>query len=249
MKFLIAIPAFNEADRLPVYFPNLVTEVSRKRIPARFVLVDDGSSPEQGNRMEAICREIAGDGGASVEYHRLCINQGKGGAVYAGWDLARDETQLAFVDADGSIPAREVCRLLQYSCENSELALFSSRVKMRGRRVERTIRRHLMGRLYSSLVGCLIDPDVYDTQCGFKIVPRTAYLKVRALLSEQRFAFDIELLAGLNHFGVPVQECPIDWHECPGSKVSFVRDPLQMAGAVFRVSQVMKKWEGESYVE
>ena len=49
--------------------------------------------------------------GPHVRFHRLPDNVGKGGAVYTGWDLDCESEWLGLLDADGSIPPREVLRL------------------------------------------------------------------------------------------------------------------------------------------
>ena len=49
-------------------------------------------------------------------------NQGKGGAIYSGWDTASlDEFRwVAFVDADGAITPEETLRFLNLATEENE---------------------------------------------------------------------------------------------------------------------------------
>jgi hypothetical protein len=108
---------------------------------------------------------------------------------------------------------------------------------MLGRNVRRSPHRHLMRRVFATLVGTLINPRVYDTQCGLKALPASHYQLIRPLLAETRFAFDVELIAALDHAGLPAAELPIDWHETPGSKVRLVRDSLAMLRAILRIRQ------------
>ena len=103
---------------------------------------------------------------------------------------------------------------------NQERAIFASRVKMLGRRVERSALRHYCGRLFASLVGLNINPDIYDSQCGFKLVPSKAYFRIAPWLEENGFCFDVELSAALSAANAAVEEVPIDWIDCRGSKVS-----------------------------
>jgi glycosyltransferase involved in cell wall biosynthesis len=163
-------------------------------------------------------------------------NLGKGGAVHAAWREEKSADWLAFVDADGSCSAAEVSRLIQLARESPpRTALFASRVKMLGKTVERHFRRHLLGRVYATLVSELLDIPVYDSQCGLKLVPRTCFEAVEARLKITGFAFDVELLTALLDSGCAVHEVPISWHETPGGKVRLLRDSFLMARDVLKI--------------
>jgi len=229
----LVIPCFNDSQRLAQFLPTLCPELAV--VPLRVVVqvVDDGSSPEEQANLEVMIQETR----SRFPFVRPAIfqgrNQGKGGAVLCGWEAGEGTADwLGFLDADGAIPADEVARILRLLKNQPEVSLFASRVRMRGRIVERSLKRHLMGRVFASLVGLLIDPGVYDTQCGFKLIPKEAYQKVKPFLQEKRFAFDVELLALLNNFQCRLEEVPINWFDVPGSKVSFLRDSIQMFRAV-----------------
>jgi hypothetical protein len=176
-------------------------------------------------------------------------NLGKGGAVYAGWAVAAAEAQwLGFVDADGSCSAAETARLIQLAramAAGSRQALFASRVKMLGRSVERQFKRHLLGRVYATLVSEGLTIPVYDSQCGLKLVPQAAYQRIQTRLDVTGFAFDVDLMATLLASGTAVQEVPIDWHEEPGGKVHLLRDSWRMARDVWRIRQKRRGWGTE----
>lgn len=221
----LVIPAFNEGFRLPKYLPCLCEALAAGPLPWRLTVVDDGSREEDSRTM----RECARQCGSRVGFHRLESNLGKGGAVYAGWDLDSESEWLGLVDADGSIPPYEVVRLLsQLANENVPDALFSSRCKILGRTVQRSWTRHIGGRLFATFVALTTKIPVYDSQCGFKLVRRKCYEIVRRKLREKRFAFDVELLIALKASGAEVIEVPIDWFDIPGSKVHFLRDTVRM---------------------
>jgi len=117
---------------------------------------------------------------------------------------------------------------------------FGCRVKMLGRSVDRQWKRHVIGRLYATLVGILIDEGIYDSQCGFKVIPADAFAAVADLLREDRFAFDSELVAALSESGYPLEEIPIDWRDVPGSKVSLIRDSPPMVRSLFVIKSRKK---------
>lgn len=114
-------------------------------------------------------------------------------------------------------------------------ALFASRIKMLGRIVNRQLKRHLLGRIYATLVSESLNIPIYDSQCGLKIVPAPAFRAIQDQLSILGFAFDVDLLVHLLDHGTPVIEVPVDWHEESGGKVHLLRDSWRMAKDVLQI--------------
>jgi len=239
----MVIPAYEEVERLPRFLSEL-REVGFLHHPGwQTHVVDDGSSESSATALRRRLSELGLEDGKDYGWTRLPANRGKGGAVYAGWDRFADNCDvLAFVDADGAVPAYEVMRLTEQVQQMPDTALFASRIKMLGKKVERSGRRHFSGRIFASLVGSMIYSGIYDSQCGLKFIPAAEFRKLRQLLTEERFAFDVELLAALVHLGTPMIEVPIDWIDVPGSKVSLVRDAIRMAATVKAIFKRMKSW-------
>ena len=228
----LVIPAYNEGRRLPNYLPRLCEALAASSCSWQITVVDDGSREAESRQMQA-CVERCG---ANVGFHRLLTNQGKGAAVYAGWNRESESEWLGLLDADGSIPPYEVVRLLMaLNGENAPDAFFCSRCKILGRTVQRSWLRHFGGRLFATFVCLTTGIPVYDSQCGFKLVRRARYERIKRRLREKRFAFDVELLVALTESGARVIEFPIDWFDVPGSKVHFIRDTAHMLATIARL--------------
>jgi hypothetical protein len=165
-------------------------------------------------------------------------NTGKGGAIARGWGtVATEHRFVAFADADGAVDAHEIARAeehLRHGAPDTG-CLFGSRVKMLGRSVERSLKRHLSGRIFATLVSQICKVPAYDTQCGLKILRREAWNAVARDPMTEGFAFDVELLLRLLGKGVRVDEFPVDWHDVPGSKVKLLRDSWKMANEIFAI--------------
>ena len=239
MRCHVVIPAYNEGARLPRYLRSLAIALREADFGGEILVVDDGSLASERAKISASINEIRE--GFPFVVGPLCLpcNRGKGHAVRAGWTAANPTAGwVLFADADGAVSAAEVVRLLaeiQRTSANSVDAWFGSRIKMRGRHVTRSWRRHLSGRLFATLVACYIDDHIYDSQCGLKAIRADVWRTIAPSLREDRFAFDVELLAALNAAGARVSEFPVDWHDQAGSKVSVVRDGLRMAWALRRI--------------
>jgi glycosyltransferase involved in cell wall biosynthesis len=222
-NILLVIPCLRESNRI-----RALTQSLHVALPAevRLLVVDDGSGAEEVEQLKLAVGDYA--------VKALPENVGKGGAVYAGWEEAREEEWLAFVDADGSCSAAEVVRVLAMLHAEVD-ALLAARVKMLGRKIKRNFHRHLIGRVFATLVGTLLKVPVYDSQCGLKVVRRSAFEVVKPLLKMRRFTFDVELICALVDAGYTVREVPIDWHEVGGGKVHLLSDAWRMFKDVLKI--------------
>ena len=231
----LVIPCFQESSRVGPFIEDL------KRVFAgdeglRILLVDDGSPAEEQKRFLEVVDPLIKDGQLFLPPLILPDNIGKGGAIYAGWATSDTADWLAFVDADGSCSAQETKRLIEVARQQSEpISIFASRVKMLGHHVERHFKRHLVGRVYATLVSELLNIEVYDSQCGLKIIHGAAYREIAKRLTIEGFAFDVDLLVHLLDAGHKIKEEPIDWHDTPGGKIRLLRDSWRMFRDVLKI--------------
>ncbi len=236
-RALVVIPAYNEAARLPGLLDDLAAYLrsgaaGAASLDVQFCVVDDGSRQEQ---FEAEQRLVgARDFGNAVRLVRLDANKGKGAAIRAGLDigLAEGFDYLGFLDADNSVPVRELHRALAHLASagrSSGLAgVIGSRVLMLGRSVVRNPLRHYVGRVFATFVSVWFGQPVYDTQCGMKVFEREALRRHLDTPIDQRWVWDTQLLLAMLDAGERVEELPIDWRETGNSKLSFFRDPAVM---------------------
>jgi glycosyltransferase involved in cell wall biosynthesis len=240
-RTLLVLPCYNDVARLREFLPLLL-----RGLPQRFLVLvsDDGSSEaEREDLCRLIQRSREGVGewaGSELDVVFAEKNTGKGGAVMRAWARSDRFDMLAFADADGAVGVGEILRAESFFRSEEAgafSALFASRVKMLGRSVERSLKRHLLGRVFATLVSIIGDIPAYDTQCGLKIVRKQAYQKIEPFIKTQGFAFDVELCLLLRKFEFTTVEFPIDWRDVPGSKVSLLRDSWRMAREVVRIQK------------
>lgn len=232
-RALIVVPVYNESARLPV----LLDEIAAGRgapgaVALSFLLVDDGSSPEEYARTLALvaARKLEG----ALPCVRLEVNGGKGRAVRTGFEraLAEGYDYAGFLDADGSTSVAELRRALDYFADRGGTplaAVIGSRVALLGRNISRSAARHYLGRVFATFVSLLFGARVYDTQCGMKLFRASALGRHLDAPTDFRWVWDTELVLAMLAAGETVHEFPVDWRETGGSKLSFSRDPLMMA--------------------
>lgn len=227
---LLVVPSYNDSERLGAFLPELCASVSNAGLGVRIQVVDDGSGSEEVSKTRKIVEVCRRQFTALMPLLSLGGNRGKGGAVYAGWAQASGEDWLAFVDADGAIPADEVVRFCRFALAEAEFdGILASRVLLLGHSIHRTLKRHIIGRIYAALATIFVGVPVYDSQCGFKIFRKSCFEKVSAELNTTRFGFDMELITSFSQRGFRLLEIPIrQWRDVPGAKVRLIRDSIDM---------------------
>jgi dolichyl-phosphate beta-glucosyltransferase len=238
VKALVVVPAFRESRRVGALL-DLLPSCSPEGVETRWLLVDDGSGPGEAEALRARVAERGLQDRAAVL--ALPLHEGKGSALRAGLarGLADGADLLAFLDADGSAPPRELGRALELLARRPELAgVIGSRVLMLGREVRRRAARHYAGRVFATFVSTLFGVAVYDTQCGLKAFRAQALRRHLDAPTDKRWVWDTQLLLSMLEAGERVLELPVDWAEAPGSRLRPL-DPPRMAWSLllFKLSR------------
>ncbi len=170
--------------------------------------------------LEAIAKDTP-----KVSVLALSPNGGKAEAVRQGLlaGLASGADIVGFIDADMATPAEEAIRLAERTHSGRADVVIGSRISYLGTEIDRSLTRHLLGRVFATAASLTLDAKVYDTQCGAKFFRNSE--KVANALSEpfhSRWAFDVELLGRLLIDGALILEEPLRrWGDVPGSKIDF----------------------------
>ncbi|KLU82726.1 dolichyl-phosphate beta-glucosyltransferase [Magnaporthiopsis poae ATCC 64411] len=127
--------------------------------------------------------------------------------------------------------------------------------------VKRSAVRNFLMKSFHFILMILTPPAtsrIRDTQCGFKLFSRASLPHIIPYMHCEGWIFDIEMLMLAESApatpvlasdgsvigaspGIKVAEVPIDWHEVEGSKMSLMKDSINMAIglAVLRASWMM----------
>jgi glycosyltransferase involved in cell wall biosynthesis len=221
-QYSIIIPAFNETARIERAL-SMVTECIRERgWDAEVLVVDDGSTDNTAGLVEAWSGRHP-----EVRLIRNGSNHGKGYSVRNGMLRAAGEVVM-FTDADLSSPIEEAERLFRAIDQGADVAIGSR--WLTGRRIvhKQPLYRRVFGRCFNALTRTIMRLPFADTQCGFKAFRRDAAHVVFGLQRIERWGFDPEILFIAIQRGLRVAEVPVTWGHDERSRISYLRDGMQM---------------------
>jgi glycosyltransferase involved in cell wall biosynthesis len=244
----IVVPCFEEAQRLPVAD---FAEFAASAPDVDFLLVNDGSADATLELLHGL-RERHPE---SFEVIDLQPNRGKAEAVRAGMNAAieRGASYAGYLDADLATPLEEIPNLTRVLDEDARCEIvFGARVQLLGRRIERSRRRHYLGRVFATVASETLGLPVYDTQCGAKLF-RVGEL-TRELFEEpfvSNWVFDVEIIArriraertdagrALPKAAEVITELPLmQWIDVAGSKVRLLDFPR----AIWEIWRIRRRY-------
>ncbi len=233
----VIIPSYNELSNLKRGVLDQVADYLRQQLYTYEVLLsDDGSSDGTVEMLVAFCKMHPN--------FRLLANPhaGKGPTVKTGMLAAKGEWRL-FTDFDQSTPIAETARLLSFTPQFQIVT--GSREEEGSKRASEPIHRHIMGRVFNSLVQILAVPGIKDTQCGFKLFSAAAteklfpalYIYGGQISLKDAFtgAFDVELLFLAKKYGFSIKEVGVSWLHFASDRVNPIKDSLRMFRDILRI--------------
>ncbi|HYL85743.1 MAG TPA: dolichyl-phosphate beta-glucosyltransferase [Candidatus Angelobacter sp.] len=224
----IIIPAYNEELRLPATLERIAAYLQTCGRQAEVLVVDDGSKDRTAQVAESFRNTIP-----SLRVVSNGVNRGKGFSVRHGMQEAHGRFAL-FTDADLSAPIEEAGKLLE-ALEQCDVAIGSRAVDRSLITVHESPFREFAGIIFNKIVRLILWLPFVDTQCGFKAFRRE---RCRILFEQQtieRFGFDPELLYLARHHGLHAVEIPVRWGHSHATKVSMLRDSIQMFLDIFQI--------------
>jgi len=212
----IVIPAYNEARRIAPSLRNVAKWLGDAGRKAEIIVVDDGSS-------DATCEVVARLALPGVRLLRQPENRGKGAAVRAAVATTTAEAVL-ISDADliSELPR------LEAELAEAEVVIGSRAVERSQIEVRQPAWREWSGRTFNLAIRLLGFRGVHDSQCGFKLLRGDVARQLFALMTVDRYAFDVELLWLANRHGYRVREVGVAWSNDPSSHVRVWRDGSRM---------------------
>jgi glycosyltransferase involved in cell wall biosynthesis len=222
------VPCFNEAAHIGTVIAGV-----QKHLP-KVIVVDDGSTDATAERAKT----------AGAEVIRRSRNYGKGAALRAGWQHARNRgfEWVLTMDGDGQHAPDDIPALLDCA-ENTGVALVVGNRMGRANLMPFLRRRvnHWMTRRLSKLVGI----PLADSQCGFRLIKLDALLRLQ--IRADRFAVESETLVAFIAAGCKVEFVPVQViYQATPSRIHPVLDSWRWFRWWFRQCQISRLGRAEN---
>jgi dolichyl-phosphate beta-glucosyltransferase len=230
----VVVPAFNESRRLGPALDQLVADLDRlSTSPWQVVVVDDGSTD---GTSEVVDRRPPDD---RIVLVTSVVNRGKGAALREGARVATGDV-VAFLDADLPVPVATVLEMAA-ATDGSDLVLGSRRLPGATYDPPPPLARRVGGWGFLTAVSAMGFQPSSDPQCGVKVFRRVPLEPVLSVVENDRFAFDVELIARSRRAGLRVNEVPVPWSYVAGSSVRPVRDAVVTLRDLFRLRPRLRR--------
>ncbi|KAF8930166.1 dolichyl-phosphate beta-glucosyltransferase [Haplosporangium gracile] len=247
----VVVPAYNETERLPIMMKetlDFLKEKAHKDLTFSYeiLIVDDGS---QDSTVRVALEMAQQEDIKDIRVLSFEKNRGKGGAVIQGMQYTRGE-YILMVDADGATRFSDL-DALQVKLKATEQDGLGVAVGSRAHMVKtdavvkRSFIRNFLMYSFHKVVYILGCRGIEDTQCGFKLFTRKAAQAIFPNMHVEGWVFDIEVLMIAQQLRIPIVEVPVAWQEIDGSKVSLMRDSIQMALdlLIIRMNYILGVWK------
>ena len=239
MNLSVIIPAYNESKRITNTVIRISKYLKEKNHDYEIIVVDDGS---RDNTAEIVSE-------LSKEYENLSLvkngkNKGKGYSVKNGM-LHAERDYLLFSDADLSTPIEEIEKFLPWLKEGYDVVIASRALKGSDIKIKQPFYRVFIGKTFNKIVQIIATRGIKDTQCGFKLFTKKAAKRIFPKQKLERFGFDVEILYLTKKFGFKIKEVPVIWINAEGSKVSPIKDSIDMLKDLFiiRLNDLLGKYK------
>jgi dolichol-phosphate mannosyltransferase len=195
------VPAYNEEDFIEDTLGTIDAIIMGKKLTYEIVVVNDGSADKTLAKAKIYAKK---NGHVRViSYNK---NAGKGYAVKTGFMKATGNV-VFFTDSDMEVDLGKITDYIA-ALQHGDIVIASK--KHSASKVTVPISRRILSECFNALVRLLTGVPLKDTQSGLKAMKKSAFTSIFPRLAVKRYAFDVELLAVANLYGLKVVEMPVN---------------------------------------
>ncbi len=235
----IVVPVHNDAHVIPASIAKL-SDFLAAHFPYSYVItiVENGSSDNSWEVTQSMVKKYP-------KVRALKVEQGgRGRALKYAWERSHGDI-LAYMDVDLSTDLSALEPMITPLVEGKYELATGTRLS-RGSKIDRSLNREFISRVYNYIVRLVLDLKTSDAQCGFKAIRATTAKKLLPEVSDNNWFFDSELLVKAEHQKLKVHEVAVIWHEDPDSRVKIVKTAIDNLKGIKRVRSEFSgraKWE------
>lgn len=212
-KLLVAIPAYNEEDKIGEVIQNIPRKISGIS-KVHVLVIDDGSTDNTA--------KIAGDLGAEVI--KNYFNMGYGVAFGKGLQHALDNNfdLMVSIDGDAQFDPKDIPKLIKPIIENNADLVTASRFINKNYYPRMPLSKFWGNKLMSIFISKLVGKKFYDVSCGFRAYSQKTLFSLNL---HGKFTFSQETFIDLSFKRLKIVEVPIKVKYFP-SRISKISSNL-----------------------
>lgn len=191
----VVLPAFNEAENLPLVWPELAGVLDAGGWPAEVIFVDDGSTDGTAR----LVRDFRARD-PRVRLVRLAANSGLSAALDAGFARARGRI-IATMDTDLQNDPRDIPRMLAH------LDGYDAVTGWRQRREDAWLKR-VSSRIANAVRNAVTHESVRDSSCTLRVIRHACLADLPRFRGFHRFVPTLLRLNGHRVLELPVSHRP-----------------------------------------
>ena len=228
MRLSLIIPAYNEEKRIAKTLRDFSGYMNKRKLDYEIIVVMDGCTDGTPDIVGGFAKK-----NRRIKLSISNIRRGKGGALLRGFGIAKGD-YVAYTDADGSTPPKEIISLLD-RMGDFDGAIGSRWMQESYVAQKQTLMRRIASRGFNVLVRLAFGLNYKDTQCPAKVFKRKVVKDVVKNLEVTNFAIDACMLYVIKRMGYRVKELPIRWVDMPMSTLKISRAVPNMFFTVLKM--------------
>ncbi|HMN33374.1 MAG TPA: glycosyltransferase [Chitinophagaceae bacterium] len=234
----LIIPCYNETTRESKMVLGIQDFSETWKGQYEIIIIDDGSTDNTFGTLSQnrFLKSLQDKGVLQIIKQS---NTGKGGALRHGVMLAKHDFILT-LDADMATHPNELLNWISKKKTFNENEILIGSRELATSKVNDSLKRKIIGNIFNYLIRQIIKLDIKDTQCGFKLYPKSIAQKLFSDLQIKGWAHDVELLKKAQLLNHQIIEMPIEWNAVEGSKIRVLRDSWNMFWEVIRIRKITK---------
>ncbi len=237
MQLSVILPVFNGSTFICESLQRLDQYLKSNFESYEIIAVNDGSR-------DATAQELSKCSAAHIKVLTLSENQGKFGAIRAGVKAAEGKC-IVFTDAD--LPYDfEALVYIERLINHSGFHVVIGDRALPGSQYRELLPfiRKCCTLIFSHSVRLLVTGELFDTQCGLKGFRADIAKELFPLLTDRRFAADVELLYITLKYNLATRRIPVRLQRQGPSTVRSLQDGLQM---FLTIAKLKKNWLSGKY--
>ena len=206
-KFSIIIPAYNEEKRIKPVLEEICNYIKTNNLLWNIIVSIDGN-----DGTEMYVRKVMSEY-QFVSYNKGKGRSGKGGAIKRAFNYKLGDFVI-LMDSDGAIAFKDILDSLPLL--NTYDVINFDRYKNGTNRIP--LIRRFISRGYNLYLKILLNLNINDTQCGYKIMKTDVAKNIFTKITISNGFFYSNLFFYLRQLNTPVIEVPIRYNHIEGSK-------------------------------